>query len=207
MKQINFVLLAALLVGCGSSSGTLTGIVDSESFPSSVSGVVAVDESGEESLATLGTDGSFALSVAEEATYSLFVETADGRVPVGLRVTGTSFGSTLRLGMGAPTADLGSLRYVSQITTKAETVPVEETCVDGVLSESGGACLEQAATVACEDSDGDMDGHGHSGRHHGKHGGRGHGNSDSELVDVTLEAAPAIVLPSLSLPLSVSCGC
>jgi hypothetical protein len=180
--------------------------VDGDSFPSSVSGVVAVDDSGEESLALIASDGSFALSVAEEATYALFVETSNGRVPVGLRVTGASYGSTLRLGMGAPTADLGSLRYVSQITTKAETVPVEETCVDGVLSESGGACLEQAATVTCEDGmDGDGDGDGHHGRHHGKRGGYGH--SEAELVDVTLETANAIVLPTLSLPLSVGCGC
>jgi hypothetical protein len=204
MKRINFVLLAALLAGCGSTSGTLTGVVDGDSFPSSVSGVVAVDDSGEESLAVLASDGSFALSVAEEATYALFVETSDGRVPVGLRVTGASYGSTLRLGMGAPTADLGSLRYVSRITTKAETVPVEETCVDGVLSESGSACLEQAATVTCEDGM-DGDGDGHHGRHHGKRG--GHGESEAELVDVTLETANAIVLPTLSLPLSVGCGC
>lgn len=199
MHRIALLLSVGFVFGCATEESTFTGSLAVDSFPSDATGVVAVSSDATEVLAAVDAAGAFTLALPTEDTYSFFVETADGRIPVALRVSGESFGSVLDLGMGAATIDLGELTYHSNITVKAD-VEAPETTEPPTISED--------ADVVCEDGDEGAsdaraaDGDGHHGK--GKHGGKGKGN---DVTDVLLTDAPAFVLPTYALELQVGCGC
>lgn len=198
----------AFAAGCGASDdATITGQLALDTFASTPSGIVAVDGDGEEVSAAQDAAGAFSLVVPDEATYRLYIALGDERVPIALRNTDTGWGATLRIGMGGPTIDVGTLRYAATTAAEAltvtdETLPVEDTCVDGVSSASGAACIGGDASIVCEDGDAAEAGM-HGGRR-GRHGGKGRGES---VGDVELTDAPAVVVPTVGLPLDVGCGC
>ncbi len=197
MHRFGLLLSVGLALGCSVEESTFTGALALDSFPADATGVIAVSADATELAAEVDAAGAFTLVVPTEDSYSLFIETADGRVPVALRVSGASFGSVLDLGMGAATVDLGTLTYVSNISVKADLDPPADT-EPPTISED--------ATVVCEEEDGGAsDVHrAKSSGHHGK--GKHHGKGD-DVTDVLLTDAPAFVLPTYALPLSVGCGC
>lgn len=194
MRRLTLLLPLGLALGCATETSTFTGSLATESFPAAPTSVVAVASDASETLAVVDASGAFSLELPTEETYTLFVETADGRVPIGLRPTDDSFGTVLSLGMGSATVDLGELTWVTTFTVRADVEAPEAPETPSI---------DEAADVVCEDAEAASAGvHGGKGKHGGK---RKHGGGDV-VTDIPLDA-PVFVLPTYALELRVGCGC
>lgn len=215
----------AALIACAACSTTpettLSGTVDTSTFPGAVTSLTAIDSAGVVSSVALASDGSFTLALPAGETYSLSLDVDGAPVPIAARrISATDpsagYGSLFAVATDGASVDLGELRFVSLIKTQSLTVgsdnivDVEETCDAGVGSVSGDACIGAEAPVVCADAGmGHGDGDGHHGRgHHGHHhdGGMGDDAATTPVIDVPLADLRAVVLPSEAIPLSLACG-
>lgn len=218
----------AALIACAACSttpeSTISGTVDTSSFPGAVTSLTATDSAGVASTVALASDGSFTLALPAGETYSLALTVDGAAVPVAARrISPTDmsagYGSLFAVATDGATVDLGELRFVSLVKTQALTVgsdtivDVEETCEAGLGAITGSACIGSEAPVVCADSGmghGDGDGDGHRGRgHHGKHphdGDMGDDAAATPVIDVPLQDLRGVVLPSAAVPLALSCG-
>ena len=155
-------LLVLALSACGDNVDTqlITGRIGA-SFPTPISSVEVLKDGRAVATSNVATDGSFALIVHPGRGLSLHLVSATGHsTTVFPRVAGTIDRSFEVHGAGVP-FDLGTLHYVSTLTTKPFAFKTAEeqatTCDDDGEDADGAQCVDDGDNQGgeCDDEDGE----------------------------------------------------
>lgn len=194
---------------CSSAPETavVQGSLVDESFPSTVTSIVAEGADGTRVTSTLDASSRFALTLGV-TNYTMKVVGSDGtETPLAFAGGLGSYALTLPVTSGGAKVELGQIRYLAarrstaaKLPTGSPTLPV---CTGGVLS-SGEPCIADVGAVTCESHgcpgmDGDEHGH-----HHGHHGEHEHADGDREVEDDATDTNDGDT--SAALPLDIVVG-
>jgi large repetitive protein len=163
------ILLA--VVGCAGSAtstsdtaadSTVQGTLALTSFPATPDSVEAVDESGTATSTEPADDGTFSLALPEGHSYTIDVKSGSDSEPVVFARKDGSLTKKFDVTSGSATVDLGTVRHFDQAPDGGFSVrgtdAAASDCEDGVVVETGAACVDDDTAPVCDGDQGDHDG-------------------------------------------------
>jgi hypothetical protein len=210
VTQLASLALALALAAAGLVSGCCQGDDDDGDGMSTVRGTLALDAGGLRTILEVTSDsgdkerfdvaegGGFELALRDDASYYVYVETGESRLPLAMRVVGDRYETTLRVDKGGAEVDIGLVRLLKpqRATPSGGEPSATIACAEG--DAAGVPCPVGDAVVTCEG-----EGHGDDDDHHdGKHMSDGDAEWTSAIVDPTV----ARWVPELNAPMELGCG-
>ena len=215
---------AALLASCSSAqptTSTVTGSIAQATFPSPVTRVTVVSDTGARSTVAVDAADRFRIVLAEGASYRLFLSDGEG-TPLVVRSENGRLETALAITSGGASADIGAVRYWRG-TPKTRSRALSSTlsmlpasagpCHDGFIEGTSEPCASGTAGAVCADEG--KRGHCHGG--HGHHAGEWgeHADEQGEHEDEQgghadegsdARADQPMGVPEMNLPASIGCG-
>ncbi len=183
--------------GQAPSPSVVSGSLALETFPTALSSVRVVSDAGETAV-SVGADGRFTATLAPGATYRLLLGDAASEIPIVLRAVAGRLDTTVRVGIGGASFDLGGIQYraggaqLVSPTEDAEGTCTEEEddeegedheCEDGIDPATGAEC--DGGPAANQDD--------------------GEEEDDDAPEDTDAAIDDALGVPTFNLPASLDC--
>jgi hypothetical protein len=159
MRSWPGLVLAVVLMACSDDdkpdamTSKIEGTLALASFSSAPTGVDALDEAGIRSHSGIGPDGAFGLDLTKDHVYRLVVVGPQGETPVVFARSPAQLDRTFRLDDGNVVVSLGTIRLLPKAPDAGISVrtgaPTDPACVDGKVSGSEAACVEDIVPVTC----------------------------------------------------------
>lgn len=188
-------VLVAMAVGCTSTTSTISGTIQQESFPAPVTKITVRSDKGD-TVVPVDATGKFALVLQQGAEYQFLFSTEGKATPLIARAVAGRLDTTVRVRSGGAKVDMGNVTYFAGQRATDLSVPPP------LASAEAAATCED---VDEEDGDNNQCENGLDPNGNACDGGPGANQDDAQIEETDSQSSDEMALPQYNLPSEMGC--